>query len=286
MTYAVTSVVTMITQMENQVKAFGRPFRANRRVWSGEHLAHVDGRDACGHELAFHAWCHAAGHLSIRTVDLFWALDHHSTGFPTRFSLPALKKDWRERKAQYDRRDQEIRGGLFIWSARPDENSRWSWYQVLKAPGPKSLWLTDDERQEYMSRHFIPVPDWPRFCAEQSKHFEVSLSRYREVQRFLRHAPSQARTTFLRCRTYGRKTRVPAAYPDYFVVFEPFKTAKWKHGFVEVKGPRESLRPSQREFFPELIRHLNVTIWLARWTMDEAKVRLRRFTEDGRLIDC
>ena len=40
-------------------------------------------------------------------------------------------------------------------------------------------------------------------------------------------------------------------YGDYVVLF---RSVGGTFAFVEVKSPRESIRPSQRHFFPELVR--------------------------------
>lgn len=55
------------------------------------------------------------------------------------------------------------------------------------------------------------------------------------------------------------------------------------YGFVEVKGPRESLRPSQREFFPELVRRAGQKVWLARFNMQGTNIDFARFTPKGEL---
>jgi len=87
---------------------------------------------------------------------------------------------------------------------------------------------------------------------------------------------------FLRYASYSN--RRPESHPDYLVAFRN------NHGtectFVEVKSPRESLRASQRQFFPELVKKAGQRVMLVRLTEDGENVRFFEFNSGGDLLPC
>jgi hypothetical protein len=87
---------------------------------------------------------------------------------------------------------------------------------------------------------------------------------------------------FLRCAAYSN--RRPESHPDYLVLFR--KLGDTACTFVEVKSPRESLRPSQRKFFPELVREAGQRVMLVRLTDNGENVRFFEFNSDGDLLPC
>ena len=115
------------------------------------------------------------------------------------------------------------------------------------------------------------------FSASESPH----QARYRRVVSFWKQN-ADLRKMFLRYASYSN--RRPESHPDYLVAFRN------NHGtectFVEVKSPRESLRASQRQFFPELVKKAGQRVMLVRLTEDGENVRFFEFNSGGDLLPC
>ncbi len=221
------------------------------------------------YDTAFEEWCAKRGLLYVRTVELFWAFERHRRGFPQHVDIQGLRKRWRDQKEE--RRKSQKEGGVEVWRA--------------PSPGEPEFvrqWI----RWPHDHRIFDALrPDpgrWQNYYRRKKKYFLTELARYRRILKFWRNCGDRARRTFLRCA--GFSNRLPEAHPDYFVVSQQRRSNGVDFGFVEVKGPRESLRLSQRRFFPELVRRGGQKIWLARFRMPGNGISFARFTTTGELI--
>ncbi len=146
----------------------------------------------------------------------------------------------------------------------------------------------EEEKKEWREEkddYWYPDPGrWSQFYEQKRRYFARELARYRRVIRFWHGSGDSVRNAFLRCARFSN--RRPESHPDYVVVFRNRSGQVVDSGFVEVKGPRESLRPSQRRFFPELVRRARHRVWLARFNMRETSIKLEQFSGDGQLIPC
>lgn len=234
-------------------------------------------------DIAFETWCRKRGALCIRTVDLFWAFEYHRKGFPRRLDLSGLRRNW---EGQIDER-RRIAAALL---SKDYECTSDGWISLVRLPAcaPRRVaWgrLAVREREHLDDYDPHPGP-WRTYFRREKKYFEQELDRYRRVLRFWRRSGPELRRAFKSCAAYSN--RRAETHPDYLVVSQ----SKWgrapSFGFVEVKGPRESLRPSQRRFFPELVRDAGQSVWVARCYRCESPVAFRfaRFGPAGQIIAC
>lgn len=247
---------------------WGKPCRLNNRdlgVWGGNYLMGVNGTRAGRFESAFEKWCRERGHLCVRTVNLFWAFEYHRKGFPTRLLSGPLKTMWREAKRRRREAPRRIREATFIYLN----------CDLKKMSATQLKQFIDD---------WFPAPGpWQAFYAERGSYFQENLERYRSVKKFWNEC-AQARKLFLRCASFSN--RRPESHPDYLVQFRDQNHRNVKCAFVEVKSPRESIRPSQRRFFPELVRGAGQRIMLARINENAKNVRFFEIESNGQLMPC
>ena len=217
----------------------------SKNNWDGCWLGGT-GADAGLRERTFARWCGRKGHLCVRTVDLLWFLLHRPVGF-LKFDRRALKQVW-----LYQAQKSRLLLKHGVWE--------------LNDSGERKL--KGKELREWIKRWHPHPGRWDFYLERKRRHYAKNLSRFEAVDRFWKRCPQRTKSAFLRCRRCNN--RVPEAFPDYFVVFKP-----QQHAFVEVKGDRESVRPSQRRFFPELVRNASQRVLLVR--IDPARKRLRWF---------
>lgn len=128
---------------------------------------------------------------------------------------------------------------------------------------------------------FHPDPGpWPEYYRRRKHYFFENLARYRQAKAFWAACPEVHRA-FIRCARFSN--RRPGSHPDYIVVFRRGGRRAWS-SFVEVKSPRGSLRPSQRRFFPELVRDASQNVMLVRIGENGANPRFYRFAPNGSLL--
>ncbi len=236
----------------------------NLGAWSGNWLMGVNGPPEGKYDLKFVTWCENQGHSCIRTVDIFWAFQYHRTGFPMTLGRHVLRRTWREQRQQRREAPGRIREG-FVISLNPARDlSR----------------LKGKELHQYVELWYPDPGPWSQYYQKQKTYFLTELARYKRVLKFWRECGHSVRKTFLRCAKYSN--RRPETHPDYLVVFRNSLGHMVEYGFVEVKGPRESLRPSQRKFFPELVRRAGQKIWLARFSMRGTSINFARFTSKSK----
>lgn len=226
-------------------------------VWNGRWLMGVNGPRPGRFELAFEKWCIEHGHRCVRTVDLFWAFQYHREGFPSRLDEGPIRRNWREERKRRREAPQKIKEGrIFHFN-----------YDLKK--------LSRAELSCYLDRYYPDPGPWPAYSEERQAYFREEQARYRRVVAFWKQS-AELRKTFLRCAGYSN--RRPESHPDYLVLFCG-KDCAW----VEVKSPRESVRPSQRQFFPELVREAGQRVMLIRLTETCENVRFFEFTSSGDL---
>ena len=80
-------------------------------------------------------------------------------------------------------------------------------------------------------------------------------------------------------RTASYSNRRPESHPDYLAVFKNLDATSC--AFVEVKSPKESIGPSQRQFFPELVREAGQRVMLVRLTDAGENARFLNLTLAG-----
>lgn len=204
-------------------------------------------------DLAFEKWCAANRYFFLRTVDLFWAFEYHRNGFPMRLHPGPIRKNWIEERKQRREAPRKIREGrIFHFSID------------LKK-------LSKQKLRDYIDYWYPHPGPWKEYHSERRAYFRDELDRYEAVMAFWRKS-AELRKMFLRCAEFSN--RRPESHPDYLVLFQ--RRGKMKSAFVEVKSPRESLRPSQRRFFPELVR-AGQRVLLVRLTEEGEKVRFFEF---------
>ncbi len=226
------------------------------------------------YDRAFVRWCRRHGHLCIRTVELFWWVSGWRRYPPQTLSRIKLRKEWET--ARWDRKRlarARKDGPCFVAPADP-------------AHGIGGLILmsvhTKKQLAEYIA-HQRPLGTWMQYWRACSAYYRKERARYKKVCGFWRSCGSKMRRDFRRCVRYSN--RIPEAHPDYLVRFRTKFSNVPAYGFVEVKGPRESLRPSQKRFFPELVRKAGQHIWVAR-VESASRIRFARFNPKGELQSC
>ena len=230
-------------------------------VWHGRWLVGVNGPKPGRFELAFENWCSENGHACLRTVDLFWAFEYHRNGFPRRLDVAPLKKNWFEQRKQRRQASQKIKQGRILH------------FDIdLKKLRPAEL-------RRYIDRWYPDPGPWSAYYAERRAYFLEELRRYRKVLAFWNGCPD-LRKMFLRCAAFSN--RRPESHPDYLVLFRNHHARQY--AFVEVKNPRESVRPSQRHFFPELVEKAGQRVMLVRLTDDGESIRFFEFNSGGELL--
>jgi len=261
--------------------------------WSGKAFCGVSGGRPGRYEFLFERWCRQRGHLWVRTAELAWAIGYYGEGFPSQVKESIVRERWREEKnsrrevmaeIEYQRRlkrerktdDTVLRlSNGWVLFPRYYDRVRQCFRDVDLAR------LSGRERQDFLDDRAPDPGPWAPYLAAKGKYFAEERARYLAVAQFWSRCGTKARSALKRCMTYSN--RRPESYPDCFVVFKD-KSGKIEDcGFVEVKGPRESIRESQRRFFPELVRCCGQKVWLARFTMNETDVRFARFQSDGQL---
>jgi hypothetical protein len=235
----------------------------NLGVWDGRWLMGVNGGKPGRFELAFEKWCRENGHAYLRTVNLFWAFQYHRKGFPTRLHYAPITKGWCEQRKQRQDAPRKIQEGRVLYF------------------GLDLRKLSREELKSYIDYWYPDPGPWGQYYARERAYFRRELARYREAVAFWRQS-ADARRTFIRCAEFSN--RRPESHPDYILAFGGQK--KKECVFVEVKSPRESLRPSQRTFFPELVRKAAQHVLVVRLAEDGTNVRFFEFTSSGDLIAC
>jgi hypothetical protein len=228
-------------------------------VWDGRWLKGVNGPRPGRFDLAFENWCSDNGHACLRTVNLFWVFDYHRNGFPTRLDDASIKENWREQKKQRREAPLKIKQGRILHLS----------FDLKK--------LSRAELSRYLDDWYPDPGTWSAYCSERRAYFLEELTRYRKVLAFWKECV-ELRKMFRRCAAFSN--RRPESHPDYLVRFRGHDECM----FVEVKSPRESLRPSQRQFFPELVKMAGQHVMLVRLTDDGRSVRFFEFTPEGELL--
>jgi hypothetical protein len=229
-------------------------------VWHGRWLMGVNGPKPGRFELAFEGWCGENGHACLRTVDLFWAFEYHQKGFPRRLDDAPIKKNWRQERKQRREAPQKIRQGRILHF------------------GINLKRLKAAELRRYLDRWYPDPGPWKAYYEKRRAYFLKELGRYRKVVAFWEEC-ADLRKMFLSCAAYSN--RRPESHPDYFVRFRNHECS-----FVEVKSPKESLRPTQRQFFPELVKTAGQRVMLVRLTEDAKSIRFFEFNLGGELLPC
>lgn len=214
--------------------------------------------------------------LYVRTVDLFWAFQYHRIGFPRHLDIRGLRESWQERKERRRKAAQALikkdwlgdEPGILMFPNVAPKRISWARLSV--------------EFIAYLDRFYSDPGRWSEYVRHEKKYFLNELARYEQVLQFWHYSGSSVRQAFLRCARFSN--RRSESHPDFLVAFRDSHDRVIDSGFVEVKGPRESLRPSQRRFFPELVRHADQKVLLARFTMDGEDIKFREFTAEGELI--
>lgn len=225
-------------------------------VWDGGGLGGAI-VPAVPRELAFARWCRKNGHLCIRTVDLFWYLNYHSRAFPT-FNAKVLKTVWQHQARMY--------AALSKSKLLMDAGKGWRKMTICEA----KRWI----------RSWHPHPGrWDFYCQRRKHYFAKNRLLHRSIQEVWRQYPLAPKRAVLRCRRFSE--RMPEAYPDYYVTFLDSQREFLTHCFVEVKGFRESVRPSQKLFFPKLVAENSQRIWIVRLAPRGKEMRWYQFGPDG-----
>lgn len=244
----------------------------------GGWLGGVNGPRPGKHETKFAHWCVKQGLLCVRTVDLFWAFQCHRDGFARRLDVQGLHQSWREEKER--RRKAALAISTPGW--KPEEHGM-TFITMPKIAPTRIPWVRlNPEARDYLDYWYPDPGRWKDYCRREKKYFLNELARYEQVLKFWRQCGPSVRRVFHRCARFSN--RRPESHPDYFVVRRDTHSRVPEFGFVEVKGPRESLRPSQRRFFPDLVSRAGQKVWLARFTMRGDGIRFGQFTATGQLV--
>lgn len=230
-------------------------------VWQGRWLMGVNGPRPGRFELAFEKWCINNAHACLRTVDLFWAFEYHRNGFPTRLAEEPIRRNWHEERKRRSEAPRKIKEGRILHLN----------YDLKK--------LSRTELNRYIDRWYPDPGPWKAYYEEKVAYFLEEQDRYRRVLAFWRKS-TEVRKMFLHCASYSN--RRPESHPDYCVLLRNHRAAE--SVFVEVKSPKESIRPSQRLFFPELVREAAQRVMLVRLTEDGKNVRFFEFNAGGGLL--
>jgi hypothetical protein len=205
--------------------------------------------EACARELAFARWCKRRHHLCMGTVDLIWYLNNYRKGFP-KLNKRANREVWiyKIRKPT-----QVLKSGV--------------WQTTSRGEGR----LMGAELRNWV-RFWHPHPGrWDLYLSRQKRDYIKNRASFRSARHFWDNCPLAARRAFFRY--FHQNDHGPTTFPDCFVVFR----GRF-HAFVEVKGFRESVRPSQREAFPMLVKKLSLSVLLVR--IEPAGRHLRWFRVD------
>jgi hypothetical protein len=232
-------------------------------AWHGRWVMGVNGTRRGRFELAFEGWCSDNGHACLRTVELFWAFEYHCNGFPSRFDDAPIRENWREQRKRRREAPRKIAQGRILHFG----------FDLKK--------LSRAELSRYLDRWYPDPGPWSAYRTERHAYFLEELTRYRKALVFWKEC-AELRRMFRRCAAFSN--RRPESHPDYLVVFQNHPEIEC--AFVEVKSPRESLRPSQRQFFPELVRKAQQRVMLVRLTDDGESVRFFEFNAAGKLLPC
>lgn len=250
-------------------------------VWPGEWLMGVNGPREGNYDKKFVKCCVKHRLLYVRTVELFWAFEYHRKGFPSRLDVRVIRQMWRAEKVE------RRRAALGIMTTEPEWwKPRERGMTLIRMPkvAPKRMPQLNQEARAYLDDCYPEPAPWKTYLRWKKKYFLTELARYRQVIKFWRECDDSVRQAFHRCARFSN--RRPESHPDYFVVFRDSHGRVSDFGFVEVKGPRESLRPSQRRFFPELVRRAGQKVWLARFKMRGNGISFGQFTGTGQFILC
>lgn len=245
---------------------WGKPRTLRNRdlgVWHGRWLMGVNGPKPGRFELAFEKWCIRNGHTCVRTVDLFWAFEYHTEGFPSRLDEGAIRKIWREERKLRREAPRKIKEGRIL-----------HFDLDLKK-------LDRAEIRRYLDRWYPDPGPWKTYYAQRQAYFLEEHARHRRVVSFWKQN-AKFREGFLRCARYSN--RRPESHPDYCVLLRNHGGAQGV--FIEVKSPRESIRPSQRQFFPELVREAAQRVMLVRLSDRGENLRFFEFSADGNIFPC
>ena len=260
----------------------GRLSDRNLGVWRGDWLMGVNGPREGKYDLRFLKWCENHGHSCIRTVDLFWAFEYHQRGFPRKCSTKVLYRKWEAGKKER----RKLLCGEWTLFAVPGERNPSIWQLVHGRCKVSSLAgarrLRGKKLLDFVDNFYPHYGPWRRFYRREKAYFLDQLAQYNQVVKFWRHSGDLVRKSFLRCARYSN--RRPEAHPDYLVVFRDRRGRRVDFGFVEVKGPRESVRTSQKRFFPELVMCAGQSVLVARFTMRGTEIKFARFTAQGKLF--
>lgn len=230
-------------------------------AWDGKHIMGVVGALEGRYDKEFVKWCVRHDLLFIRTVDLFWAFEYYRNGFYRRLNVSKLRKRWEE--------DTRLIRSLQV--------------QVGHRNGhPQFRPLSEAKKEEFRKRWGLGP--WKSYYRRHRAYFLSELARYERVLKFWRECGQQGRESFLRCARYS--SRQADAHPDYLVAPRDIRGRVVQFGFVEVKGPREALKPSQRRFFPELVRCARQEVWLARFPTRGNSINFGQFSATGEVRPC
>jgi hypothetical protein len=234
-------------------------------TWGGKRIKQPIGAREGRYDKKFVSWCDEHGLLCVRTVDLFWLFENYRSGFYGNLSVAKLRKRWKEDKSLS--RSTEV----YVPTGRHAATG----YPQLRLANPAELKQYRKERD--------PGP-WKSYLRQRRAYFAEQSGRYNRALKFWRECGQQARQSFHRCARYSN--RQADSHPDYLVAPRDKQGRVLQFGFVEVKGPRESLRPSQRRFFPELVRRAGKNVWLARVPDHGTVINFWQFTATGEVRPC
>jgi hypothetical protein len=283
-----------LTQDPTNRTTHGRPFtpvgNQGCRLWSGggdlsdgkvpDHaggwLMGINGPPPGAYEIAFVAWCRKRRWLCVRTVDLFWAFHYHRAGFPRRLDLDAARERWKSLKEERRR----FAHALLRQKWRPGQTT-----VVIPAQHPRRdcVEQLSPAAREYLDEQHPDPGEWNLYFRRENEYFSRMRGVYEDVLHFWRAVPPPVRQAFLDCAAFSNKR--PESHPDFFVAAPQAFTGIESFGWVEVKSPRDRLKPSQKKFFPELIRDLQQPVWVGRWRSGTELV-FSRLSRSGDLIDC
>ncbi len=256
-----------------QLQAFGNLQQFEQRSWIGVlsgRLAQRQGR----YERAFVRWCRRHSHQCIRTVDLFGAFAFQLLHTRDRFSAREIRKRWETKKWVRERLLEGRRRHGFIL-VKPNAKIG---FCACYVGVPRKGRLVD-----YINRAYPDPKPWPEYYRSARNFARRELERYQRAVAFWKTCGSEMQQDFLRCLSYSN--RRPETHPDYLVRFRTKFPDVPCVGFVEVKGPWESLRPSQKRFFPELVTKARQRVWVAR-VEGASRIRFGRFNSKGQLEPC
>ena len=221
---------------------------------SGQWLGGVNGPRAGACEIAFSDWSRQQGLLCVRTVDLFWALHYHQKGFPAGLSPTGIKRRWSAER----RKRQEIGDGL------------------------RKQRMPSSDIQAYLDRNYPEPLPWDAYLNARHEYFQQARARYDTVLQFWRSAHTETRAAFLAAAAAFNQRE--EGYPDYLAQLQQHNTQdRPDFGWVEVKSSRDTLNPTQRRFFPQLMSTISCPVWVAKMRSSGSGFLFRRLMSDGRV---